>query len=164
MNLRLWLRILLIDAIDLHEIPGNLTTYFHLDHSINVEFVNWPLISMHDVCLCLKFLTESKKCREHETLILMVRFTQGINGSFPASPPHLLSPPPPFFFSFPPPPSPISDTTSTFISFLHISHYRELNIYLYREIFFFNFERVLHIKYATPLIFICYLSWERSFT
>ena len=28
---------------------------------------------MHDVRLCLKLLTESKKCREHGTLILMVR-------------------------------------------------------------------------------------------
>ena len=73
MNLRLWLRILIIDAIDLHGIPGNLTTYFHLDYSINVEFVNWPLISMHDVRLCLKLFAESKKCREHGTLNLIVR-------------------------------------------------------------------------------------------
>ena len=29
---------------------------------------------MHDVCLCLKLLTESKKCREHGTLILIVCF------------------------------------------------------------------------------------------
>ena len=28
---------------------------------------------MHDVRLCLKLLTESKKCREHGTLILVVR-------------------------------------------------------------------------------------------
>ena len=51
----------LIGAIDLQKISGNLITYFHLDHSINVEFVNWPLISMHDVRLCLKLLPESKK-------------------------------------------------------------------------------------------------------
>ena len=75
MNLRLRLRVLLIHAIGLHEIRGNLTTYFHLDHSINVEFVNWPWISIHDVRLCLKLLTESKKCREHGTLILMVGIT-----------------------------------------------------------------------------------------
>ena len=74
MNLRLWLRILLTEAIGLHQIPGNLTSYFHMDHSINVEFLNWPLISVHDVRLCLNLLTESKKCREHETLILIVRF------------------------------------------------------------------------------------------
>ena len=29
---------------------------------------------MNHVLLCLKLLTESKKCREHGTLILIVRF------------------------------------------------------------------------------------------
>ena len=29
---------------------------------------------MHEVRLCLKLLTESKRCREHGTLILIVRF------------------------------------------------------------------------------------------
>ena len=29
---------------------------------------------MHDIRLCLKLLTESKKCRERETLIPILRF------------------------------------------------------------------------------------------
>ena len=61
-------------ANKLHEISGNLTKYFHLAHSITYEFVNWPLISLHDVRLCLKLLTEIKRCREHGTLIFIIRF------------------------------------------------------------------------------------------
>ena len=30
---------------------------------------------MHDVRFCLKLLTESKKCRDNGTLILIMRFT-----------------------------------------------------------------------------------------
>ena len=61
MNLRLWLRILLTDAIDLHEVPGNLTSSFHMDHSINVGFVNWPLISMHEFSFVPKIINRKQK-------------------------------------------------------------------------------------------------------
>ena len=70
MNLRLWLRILLTDAFKLHKVPGNLTNYFYLDHSIKEAFVNLHLISMHEVRLFLKVLT---KIMGH-SLILIVRF------------------------------------------------------------------------------------------